>query len=136
MRKSLLLQAPNVIIRTQQYCFGLQMYMLNHDAMKQILTVYVPNVLSVLNNDGNNGSTTIVNEESIKIMVRGNFGEMLQHNNVECIAEPALYNLVNYYTTTRPFGYQLSGTSNVNTVGASETPEQDFDNFFESTPAQ
>merc|ERR1712194_162936 len=134
LRKSLILQAPNVVIRTKQFCFGAQMYMLNRNAMKQILAVYVPNVLSVLNNHGNNGSTTTVNEESIKSMVRTNFGETLQHNNVECIAEPALYNSVNYHTTTRPFGYQLSGTSNVHMGGVTETPEQDFDDFFASTP--
>ena len=93
--------------------------------------MYIPKVLSIL--DDNDG--TSMNEEMIKTLVRDNFGRTLEQNKVECIVEPALYeySLINYYTTTRPFGYQLSGVSDVHVTGASLTPERYFSQFYASS---
>ena len=66
-------------------------------------------------------------------MVHDNFSKLLLRDSVECIVEAALYRNVNYFTTTRPFGYQLSGTSNLNPNGVSVTPESLFDQFYSST---
>lgn len=66
-------------------------------------------------------------------MVHDNFSKLLLRDSVECIVEAALYRNVNYFTTTRPFGYQLSGTSNLNPNGVSVTPESLFDQFYAST---
>lgn len=66
-------------------------------------------------------------------MVHDNFSKLLLRDSVECIVEAALYRNVNYFTTTRPFGYQLSGTSNLNPNGVSVTPEALFDQFYSST---
>ena len=112
--------------------------MLSHAAMKGILTVFVPDILPILKDIKTSTATTSSNNRHemrrrIKTMVHDNFGQLLLRDSVECIAEAALYRNVKYFTTTRPFGYQLSGTSNLNPNGVSVTPESLFDQFYLST---
>ena len=114
-------------MKPMAWCNGAQMYMLNHAAMEGILTAFVPEILPILD-DNKTTPTTASNTNchevmtNIKTLIRDTLvNKLLQRGDelVDWSVEMVLYRHVQYYATTRPFGYQ--------------PPEVVFDAFYSST---